>query len=112
MRGPTSDEPSAYLTGGIEFTPSKRPSSSDGIPWSTIGRSLRFEQGQDSLSTVRRPRCDEAAVGFAQRLWGRHASSFARGPAGRSPCGLRGGDSAAKRPPFIAASHIARPATA
>ena len=46
MRGPTSDESSAYLTGGIEFTTSKRPSSSDGIPWSAICRSLRFEQGQ------------------------------------------------------------------
>ncbi len=91
MRGPTCNEAPANLTGCIKFTLSKRPSTSDGITWSTIGRSLRLEQVQDPLSTVRRPRCDEAAISFAQRLRGRHASIFARGPAGRSPCGLRGG---------------------
>ena len=80
MRGPTSDESSAYLTGGIEFTTGKSPSSSDGIPWSAICRSLRFEQGQDSLSTVCCPRCDLAAVGFTQRLWGRHVSSLPHRP--------------------------------
>lgn len=76
MRGSTGNEPSAYLTGGIEFTASKRASSVDGITWSTICRSLRFEQYQDSLSTVCCPRCDLAAIEFTQRLRGRHASSL------------------------------------
>ena len=76
MRGSTGNEPSAYLTGGIEFTASKRASSVDGITWSTICRSLRFEQDQDSLSTVCCPRCDLAAIEFTQRLRGRHASSL------------------------------------
>jgi hypothetical protein len=31
VRGPTSNEPSPYLAGGIELTASKRPSSRDGI---------------------------------------------------------------------------------
>jgi len=49
VRGPTSNEPPPYLTGGIELTASKRPSPSDGITGSTIRRSLRFEHGQDPL---------------------------------------------------------------
>jgi hypothetical protein len=66
VRGPTSNEAPANFTGGIKFTLSKRPSTSDGITWSTVCRSLRLEQDQDPLSTVRRPRCDEAAISFAQ----------------------------------------------
>ncbi|CAH0216747.1 hypothetical protein SRABI26_02300 [Arthrobacter sp. Bi26] len=66
MRGPTSNEAPANFTGGIKFTVSKCPSTSDGITWSTVGRSLRLEQDQDPLRTVRRPRCDEAAISFAQ----------------------------------------------
>jgi hypothetical protein len=66
VRGPTSNEAPANLTGGIKFTLSKRPSASDGITWSTVCRSLRLEQDQDPLSTVRRPRCNEAAISFAQ----------------------------------------------
>lgn len=66
VRGPISNEAPANFTGGIKFTLSKRTSTSDGITWSTVCRSLRFEQDQDSLSTVRRPHCDQAAVGFAQ----------------------------------------------
>jgi hypothetical protein len=66
VRGPTSNEAPANLTGGVKFTVSKRPSTSDGITWSAVCRGLRLEQDQGSLSTVRRPRCDEAAIGFAQ----------------------------------------------
>ena len=66
MRGPTSNEAPANLTGGVKFTVSKRPSTSDGITWSPVCRCLRLEQDQDPLSTVRRPRCDDAAIGFAQ----------------------------------------------
>ena len=66
MRGPTSNETPANFTGSIKFTLSKRPSTGDGITWSTVCRSLRLEQDQDPLSTVRRPRCDEAAISFAQ----------------------------------------------
>ena len=66
MRCPTSNETLSNFTGGIEFTPSKCPGADDGIAWSTIGRSLGLEQDQDSLSTVRRPRCDKAAISFAQ----------------------------------------------
>jgi hypothetical protein len=66
VRGPTSNEAPANLTGGIKFTLSKRPSTSDGITWSTVCRGLRLEQDHNSLSTVRRPHCDEAAIGFAQ----------------------------------------------
>ncbi|GAA1755423.1 hypothetical protein GCM10009747_12020 [Agromyces humatus] len=84
VRGPTSNESSAYLSGSVEFTASECPRSSDGVTWSTIGRSLRFEQDQDSLSTLCRPPCDLAAIGFAERLRGRHISSLAQRPAGRS----------------------------
>jgi hypothetical protein len=66
MRGPTGNEAPTNLTGRIKFTPRKRPSTSDGITWSTVCRSLRLEQGQNPLSTVRRPRCDDAAISFAQ----------------------------------------------
>jgi len=79
-RSPTGNEPSSYLTGRIELTASERPSSSDGITWSTICGSLRFEQDQDPLSTVCRPRRDLAAMGFTQRLRGRHASSLPHRP--------------------------------
>ncbi len=77
VRGPTGDEASANLRGGIELTPRKCASTSDGITWTIVCRSLCLEHGQDSLSAVRRPRCDEAAISFAQRLGGRHASIFA-----------------------------------
>jgi len=66
VRGPTSNEAPANFTGGIKFTLSKRPSTGDGITWPTVCRSLRLEQDKDSLSTVRRPHCDQAAIGFAQ----------------------------------------------
>lgn len=66
MRGPTSNEAQSNLSGGIKFTLSKRPSTSDGITWSPVRWSLRLEQGQDSLRTIRRPRCDQAAISFAQ----------------------------------------------
>ena len=66
MRGSISNEAPTNFTGGITFTLSKRPSASDGITWSTVCRSLGLEQDQDSLSAVRRPRRDEAAVSFAQ----------------------------------------------
>jgi hypothetical protein len=66
VRSPTRNEAPANLTGGIEVALSKRPSASDGIAWSIVCRSLRLEHVQDPLSTVRRPRCDEAAISFAQ----------------------------------------------
>jgi hypothetical protein len=66
VRGPTSNEASANLTAGIKVTLSKRASTSDGITWSTVRRCLRLKQDQDSLSTVRRPHCDETAISFAQ----------------------------------------------
>jgi hypothetical protein len=75
-RGSSSNEPSAYLTSGIEFTASERPGSSDGITWSTICWSLRFEQDQHSLGTVCCPRCDQSTIRFAQRLRGGHFSSL------------------------------------
>ena len=65
MRGPASSEAPANLTFGIKFTPSKRPGTSDGITWSTVCRILGLEQDQDSLGAVRRPHCDQAAIGFA-----------------------------------------------
>ncbi|GAA1800542.1 hypothetical protein GCM10009749_05540 [Agromyces neolithicus] len=40
VRGPTSNEPAAYLTGCLELTTGERPSAGDGITWSTICRSL------------------------------------------------------------------------
>lgn len=78
-RGPTGDEPSADLTGRVELTAGERPSSSDGITWSTVVRSLRFEHGQDPFGAVGRPRGDLTAIGFAQRLRGGHASSLPHG---------------------------------
>lgn len=84
MRGSTGNEPSAYLTGGIEFTPSERPGSRDCVTRSTICWSLRLEEDQDSFSTVCCPRCDLAAIGFTQRLRGRHPSSLPHGPGGGS----------------------------
>ena len=66
MRGPASNEAPANFTGGIKFTLSKRPRTNDGIAWSTVCGSLGLEQDQDSLCTVRRPHCDQAAIGFAQ----------------------------------------------
>jgi len=66
VRGSTSNEAPTNFTGGITFTLSKCPSASDGIAWSMVCRSLGLEQDQDSLSAVRRPHCDEAAVSFAQ----------------------------------------------
>lgn len=83
MRGPTSNEAPANFTAGIKFTLSKRPSTSDGITCSTVCRSLGLEQDQGSLSTVRRPHCDQAAIGFAQGLRGGHASILARQPPAR-----------------------------
>jgi hypothetical protein len=62
VRGPTSKEAPTNFTGGITFTLSKRPSTSDGITWSTVCRSLRLEQDQDSLSTVRRAHCDRCTA--------------------------------------------------
>jgi hypothetical protein len=84
MCGSTGNEAPANLTGGIKFTLSKRPSTSDCIAWSTVCRGLRLKDDQDALSTVRCPHCDEAAISFAQRLRGRHGSSFARWPTGSS----------------------------
>ncbi len=66
LRGPTSDETAADLTRRIEFAPGKRTSASDGVTWSLVGRSLRFEQDEDTLSTVGCPGCHEAAISFAQ----------------------------------------------
>ncbi len=66
MRGPSNTEASANLTGGVEFTVSKRPSAGDGITWSAVCGGLRLEEDQDSLSTVRRPCRDDAAIGLAQ----------------------------------------------
>jgi hypothetical protein len=63
---------------------SKRPSTSNRITWSTVCRSLRLEHDKNAFSTVRRPGCHEAAIGFAQRLRGRHAGILARQPAGPS----------------------------
>ena len=68
LRGSSGNEPSTYLTSGIEFTASERPGSSDGVTWSTICRSLRFEQGQHPLGAVRCPRGDLSTIRFAQRL--------------------------------------------
>jgi len=89
VRSSTSDEAPANFSGGIKFALSKRPGTSDGIAWATVRRRLRLENDQDSLSTVRCPRCDEAAISFAQRLRRRHASSFAR---------QRQGDAHARQP--------------
>lgn len=66
MRGPTSNEAPANLTRGVKFTAGKRPSASDGITRSAVGRGLRLEKSKDPLSTVSRPRCDDAPIGFAQ----------------------------------------------
>jgi hypothetical protein len=44
VRGPTRNKAPANLTRGIKFTLSKRPSTSDGIPWSTVCRSLRLRE--------------------------------------------------------------------
>lgn len=74
--GSTSNEPSAYLPGGIEFPASECACSRDGIARSTICRSLRFEQGKHSLSTICCPRCNLAAIGLTQRLRRWHASSL------------------------------------
>ncbi len=74
VRGPAGNEAPANLTRGIELALSKRASTSNGFSWSAVCRSLRLEQGQDSLSTVRRPRRDQAAISFTQRLGGRHAT--------------------------------------
>jgi hypothetical protein len=80
----TSHETTANFASGIKLTPGKCPSPSDGIAWAIVVRRLHLEKAQDALSTVRRPRCDEAAIIFAQRLGGRHTSIFARERAGRS----------------------------
>jgi hypothetical protein len=77
VRSPTGDKAPANLTGGGKLAPSKRAGASDGVTRSIVGRSLSFEHDEDSLSAVRRPRRDEATISFAQRLGGRHASSFA-----------------------------------
>ena len=66
MRRASSDEAAANLARCIKFAARKSPSASDGIAWSTVCWSLRLEQDQDSLGTVRRPRCDNAAISFAQ----------------------------------------------
>ena len=80
VRGSTSNEPSTDLTGGIELTASERPRSSDRITWSIVCRSLHFEQGQDSLGTIRCPRCHLAAVTFTQGLQGWHVCSLPHQP--------------------------------
>jgi hypothetical protein len=76
VRGSASNEAPANLTGGVKFTASKRPRASDGITRSAVGRGLRLEQDQNSLSADRRPLRDDAPIGFAQRLRGRHAKIF------------------------------------
>nr|WP_319801841.1 hypothetical protein [Arthrobacter sp. YA7-1] len=66
VRGPASDETPANLTCGVKFTASKRPRTSDGITWSAVARRLRLEQDQNPLGAVRRPRCGDTPIGFAQ----------------------------------------------
>lgn len=76
MRRPTGHEPLSDFTGGVEFSASKRPCSGDGVAGSTIRRGFRFEDVQHVFRAVRRPRCDQTAIGFAQRLRRNHAASL------------------------------------
>lgn len=66
MRRSASNESLANFSGGSKLTVRERPSASDGVTWTAVCWSLHLEQDQDSFSTVRRPRCDEAAIRFAQ----------------------------------------------
>lgn len=68
MRGPAGDESSADLTGGRKLSASKRPSSRNGVTWTTVGGRFRLEEWQNPLRAVGRPRRDPATIGFAERL--------------------------------------------
>jgi len=59
----------------VEFTAGKGPCPGDRVTGTAVPRSLGLEEPQHSLRAVRRPRGDDAPVGFAQRLRGAHALS-------------------------------------
>jgi len=77
VSGSAGDEPAANLTSRIEVAASERPSSKDRITCSSVGRGFLFEQGEHSLGAVGRPRGDNAAVCFAERLRRRHTGTLA-----------------------------------
>ncbi len=78
--GTPGDEALADLLGGAEFTAGKRSRTSDCISGPVILRSLGLEGGQSSLSAVRSPPSDDAAISFAQRLNGDHMSTISCRP--------------------------------
>ena len=63
-RGTARNKPPADPFGGAELAASKGSGSADSVAGTIIFRSLCLKQGHDSLSAVRGPSCDNAALGL------------------------------------------------
>jgi hypothetical protein len=66
--GAAGDETPTNLFSRTELPARESSRSSDRISRAVILRSVCFEQAQDSIGAVRRPRRDNATIGFAQGL--------------------------------------------
>ena len=84
MRGATGNEAPTNLFGCAELAAGKGSSSRNRISWAIIFWSLGFEQAQDAIGAIRRPRRDRATIGLAQGLGRSHtAPSHKTGGAAR-----------------------------